>query len=99
MKKRGLFSTWPNLVLLWLIGNLAGVRSAAESAGRPICLLSENPCYFEWQGQPTILVASAGDPRLSAATDHLGEWEESEQNVRSHAAAPKQRQFLITRLP
>jgi lysophospholipase L1-like esterase len=46
-----------------------------------------------------LLVASDGDPSLSAAADRLGVWEESEQNVRSHAAIPKPRQFLVTLLP
>ena len=58
MKKSGPFSQHRNLLLVLLLGALVADRSAADSPSGPLRLLPENPRYFEWQGQPAVLVAS-----------------------------------------
>jgi hypothetical protein len=46
-----------------------------------------------------LLVAAAGDPSLAATADRLGEWDETKQNERSHAAIPRPRHFSVTLVP
>ena len=48
--------------LVWLV---ASVVLAAAASPAPISLHPDNPHYFLWRGEPTVLVTSAEFPQWS----------------------------------